>query len=59
MKSIGGILGAVTFLLLLATVGSVMFPVDDRPNWTTLVGAAVVCGVLSVITFSQSKKSDK
>lgn len=56
MKSIGGILGAVSVLLLLATVGAAMFP-ENTPNWTILLGAAVVCAVLSVITFSQSKKS--
>jgi len=56
MKSIGGILGAVSVLLLLATVGAAIFP-ENTPNWKLLLGGAVVCAVLSVITFSQSKKS--
>ncbi|TWU17468.1 hypothetical protein [Bythopirellula polymerisocia] len=55
LKSISGILGAATLLLLLATVGSVMFP-EKTPSWAILFGAATVCGVLSVMTFRQSKK---
>jgi hypothetical protein len=55
MKSISGILGASSLLLLLATAGSVMFP-GKAPDWMILLGLAVVCAVLSVITFRQSKK---
>ena len=56
MRSIGGILGAVTFLLLLATMGAAMFP-GDMPNWMILLGAAVVTAILSVVIFTMSKSS--
>lgn len=55
LKSISGVLGAATLLLLLATAGSVMFP-EKTPSWVIMFGAAMVCGVLSVVTFRQSKK---
>jgi CDP-diglyceride synthetase len=55
LKSISGVLGAATLLLLLATAGSVMFP-EKTPSWVIMLGAAIVCGVLSVVTFRQSKK---
>lgn len=54
IKSISGILGAATLLLLLATAGSAMFP-ENTPSWAVLPGAAIVCGVLSVFTFRQSQ----
>jgi hypothetical protein len=57
LKSIGGVLGAATLLLLLATAGSAVFP-EQTPHWTVLLGAAVVCAVLSVILFRLSKKQN-
>jgi hypothetical protein len=54
MKALGGVLGAATFLLLLATVGSAEFP-GKGPHWAILLGLAGFCAVLSVLTFSQSK----
>jgi drug/metabolite transporter (DMT)-like permease len=55
MKSIGGILGGASLLLLLAAVGGVVFP-GEVPSWTIMLGLAAVCAVLSVIAFRQSKK---
>jgi hypothetical protein len=57
MKQISGILGASSFLLLLATAGAAMFP-ENAPNWMIPLGLAVICAVLSVIAFRQSKKSN-
>lgn len=56
MRSLSGILGAVTFLLLLSTVGGVFFP-DEVPDWKTLLGAAAVCAVTSVVLYRLSAKS--
>lgn len=56
MRSIGGILGAVTFLLFLATMGAAMF-LGDMPNWMILLGAAVVTAIPSVVIFTMSKSS--
>ena len=57
LKSISGVLGAATMLLLVATAGSVMFP-EKTPSWAIFFGAAIICGVLSVIMFRQSKKQN-
>ncbi len=54
MKTLGGVLGAAFFLLLLAAVGSAQFP-GNGPHWAILLGLAVVCAVLSVVTYRQSK----
>ena len=35
-----------------------MFP-DEMPNWTILLGAAVVTAVLSVIVFGRSKNPNE
>lgn len=60
MKMISGLLGVMFLLLLLAAVGSAMSWVDPtfgtaRSSWPYLAGLALLCGVLSVVTFSRRR----
>ena len=56
MRSLSGVLGAISLLLLLSTGGGWFFP-DEVADWRMLLGAAAVCAVASVVTFRLSKKS--
>lgn len=65
MKAISAILGALVFLLLLAAIGSAGIAMGWFDNagdasiwpWPVFVGLALICAVLSVVAFRQSKKS--
>lgn len=65
MRAISGILGALFLLLLVAAMGSAGIAMGwfgkaemrNAPSWPILVGLAMVCAVLSVVAFRQSKKS--
>lgn len=48
------VFGAVTFLLLLVSLGSVISP-RDLPHWSATLIAAGVTGILSVVTHRMSK----
>ena len=62
MKAISGILGALFFLLLLAAIGSAGIAMGWFDNaggvwpWPVFLGLALICAVLSVVAFRQSKK---
>ena len=57
MKTLSGILGAITFVLLLALPGTLYFG-DEMPHWSSLALMMVICAILSVTTARMARKKE-
>lgn len=55
MKTLSGILGAVSFLMLLTLPGTLYFG-DEMPHWSGVALMMVICAILSVTTSRMAKK---